>query len=314
MESLVSREQVERWDRSACEALVLREAMVRYCPRCTEPLTGGCASTQMWTCPGCEFVFCSACMRPAKAHGRKGQCEKFRLFLSQAEAQERLFEEFKEKEARSGAYVVSCPGCQAFFQKTNGCNHITCPCGKEFCYLCGASYYDENGECHFNVSSICNGGMTMDEYRERVGLQTNRVPLEAPPPPPLSAAQLRRIQVKRRKTVALALTAPLWVPALPLLLAGYGAYWVGDKAYTAHKDHQRAKERERLRQAREAARVRKVQEDQARAEESERQREARKLAEEEMKFKEDQARHAEAMTLHSESMARVEESAMVEVF
>jgi hypothetical protein len=35
--------------------------------------------------------------------------------------------------------VVSCPRCGSWGQKDNNCTHITCVCGKKFCYICRAT-------------------------------------------------------------------------------------------------------------------------------------------------------------------------------
>lgn len=44
-----------------------------------------------------------------------------------------------------------CPGCQTPVQKSEGCNHMTCRCGVQFCYHCGESYQrDERG--HYMVT------------------------------------------------------------------------------------------------------------------------------------------------------------------
>ena len=29
-----------------------------------------------------------------------------------------------------------CPGCGVAVEKTSGCNHITCPCGTHWCFVC----------------------------------------------------------------------------------------------------------------------------------------------------------------------------------
>jgi len=34
----------------------------------------------------------------------------------------------------------ACPHCFALVQKSTGCNHITCSCKGEFCYICGVAY------------------------------------------------------------------------------------------------------------------------------------------------------------------------------
>lgn len=34
----------------------------------------------------------------------------------------------------------SCPNCKAKIIKQEGCNHMTCICGTEFCYVCKKEY------------------------------------------------------------------------------------------------------------------------------------------------------------------------------
>lgn len=34
----------------------------------------------------------------------------------------------------------NCPHCRRTVELLSGCNHITCKCGHEFCYVCGTSY------------------------------------------------------------------------------------------------------------------------------------------------------------------------------
>jgi hypothetical protein len=42
--------------------------------------------------------------------------------------------------------TTKCPGCHMRVKKLDGCNHITCVCGTDFCYRCGqqAEYYDDH--------------------------------------------------------------------------------------------------------------------------------------------------------------------------
>ena len=47
---------------------------------------------------------------------------------------------------------VRCPSCSHGVNKRDGCNHITCRCRAEFCYLCGMEFQrDEYG--HYNVDA-----------------------------------------------------------------------------------------------------------------------------------------------------------------
>lgn len=38
------------------------------------------------------------------------------------------------------AFVKRCPHCATPMQKNDGCNHMTCRCGKSFCWTCGGKY------------------------------------------------------------------------------------------------------------------------------------------------------------------------------
>ena len=52
--------------------------------------------------------------------------------------EDRALEEWAKK---SGA--KRCSKCRFWVQKSEGCDHMTCRCGYEFCYVCGGKY----GEC-----------------------------------------------------------------------------------------------------------------------------------------------------------------------
>ncbi len=78
----VSPALFEKHSRFLVQSLVERDPEGRFCPKCGEGLAG-CRETQFWTClnAACGHCFCNACMKDKRAHGRKGRCERFRLFL-----------------------------------------------------------------------------------------------------------------------------------------------------------------------------------------------------------------------------------------
>jgi hypothetical protein len=47
--------------------------------------------------------------------------------------------------------TMFCPGCRLQFHKSEGCNHITCGCKVEFCYLCGEEY-EKDHFGHYQVT------------------------------------------------------------------------------------------------------------------------------------------------------------------
>eukprot|EP00929_Paragymnodinium_shiwhaense_P109640 TRINITY_DN76118_c0_g1_i1.p1 TRINITY_DN76118_c0_g1~~TRINITY_DN76118_c0_g1_i1.p1 ORF type:complete len:396 (-),score=36.70 TRINITY_DN76118_c0_g1_i1:172-1359(-) len=41
--------------------------------------------------------------------------------------------------------IQRCPKCRQGIEKRRGCDHMKCPCGAEFCYICGADYKGPGG-------------------------------------------------------------------------------------------------------------------------------------------------------------------------
>lgn len=90
-----------------------------------------------WTCFGCGASACASCHSP----WHDGEtCEQYmtRTALNIAETH------FVEN--RSERPIVGCPSCQAKIQKTEGCDHMECRCGAEFCYGCQAYYLSARTE------------------------------------------------------------------------------------------------------------------------------------------------------------------------
>ena len=50
------------------------------------------------------------------------------------EKNEKVEEWMKESGARR------CNRCKFIVEKSQGCDHMTCRCGYEFCYICGGKY------------------------------------------------------------------------------------------------------------------------------------------------------------------------------
>jgi hypothetical protein len=46
-----------------------------------------------------------------------------------------------------GADFKTCPACKKDIQKNGGCNHMTCRCGHEFCWLCMANWHPSHYSC-----------------------------------------------------------------------------------------------------------------------------------------------------------------------
>ena len=87
----------------------------------------------------CQVAFCTSCFAEAH-HGdcldlslKEGTMDGLRTYIEDAMAQ---------------VMMRICPNCHLQFNKSDGCNKMTCPCGYTMCYLCRAPLKDE-GYRHF---------------------------------------------------------------------------------------------------------------------------------------------------------------------
>ncbi|EQC35973.1 hypothetical protein SDRG_06715 [Saprolegnia diclina VS20] len=97
-----------------------------YCgnPACTtEFVSARYVNGTTAICPGCRTGLCSACSRPA----HPGACE-------DTVSEEALL----ELGAQEG--WQRCPHCRRMVELTQGCNHMTCLCSAEFCYVCASRW------------------------------------------------------------------------------------------------------------------------------------------------------------------------------
>ncbi|KAL1880056.1 hypothetical protein Daus18300_001419 [Diaporthe australafricana] len=105
---------------------------------CTNPICGGSqpheSENPMMICNHCEFATCAKHRRP----WHEGQtCQEFDLDDAQIE---RLEEEEATAKLLSGEDMSICPKCGQGVTKTEGCDHMQCQCGTEWCYICSCSY------------------------------------------------------------------------------------------------------------------------------------------------------------------------------
>jgi len=77
-------------------------------------------------CSKCNVKTCTGCLCLESDHTQANQCP---------EHIDKLDKELFEKERWK-----PCPGCKLMVEKAEGCDHMTCDCGTEFCYGCGGEY------------------------------------------------------------------------------------------------------------------------------------------------------------------------------
>ncbi|KAI4312087.1 hypothetical protein MLD38_036939 [Melastoma candidum] len=84
-------------------------------------------------CPYCHRLFCASCKVPWHC---KYTCKQFQSM----DVGERGNEDMLVKELVKEQKWGRCPKCKFYVKRTNGCHHITCRCGFEFCYGCGSDW------------------------------------------------------------------------------------------------------------------------------------------------------------------------------
>ncbi|KAL4728947.1 hypothetical protein ACLX1H_003353 [Fusarium chlamydosporum] len=102
------------------------------------------------------------------------------------------------------AHVVNCPKCGRMVQLLDACNHLTCPCGQEFCYICGRKYCYIRGGMIPDVECHCpqyGGYDAMVPMRDRPGVK-----------PPQFRRRRRRVGLPTE--VGDDMTGPLKIPQL----------------------------------------------------------------------------------------------------
>ncbi|KAH8198446.1 hypothetical protein TruAng_007378 [Truncatella angustata] len=114
------------------EVRVERETLDKtYCsnPTCSAFIPPGDIFRDTAACRKCGDLTCSLCKQAS--HG--GVCP--RDEASQQVLGMALTEGWQR-----------CPTCQTLVELNTGCNHMTCRCGQEFCYVCGGAWRGADGQ------------------------------------------------------------------------------------------------------------------------------------------------------------------------
>ncbi|KAL3701777.1 hypothetical protein R1sor_019799 [Riccia sorocarpa] len=91
-------------------------------------------------CMECHRLFCTECLVPWHADMT---CQQYKRLPPG----ERDADDVKLKTLASGNKWQQCKKCRLMIELAYGCNHITCRCGHEFCYICGASWANKRATC-----------------------------------------------------------------------------------------------------------------------------------------------------------------------
>lgn len=105
-------------------------------------------------CAKCHYVFCGLCKQPWRFLQNQHpnmSCQAYARLLPRGGGVEDL-----ATVAGCTVGARACPGCHTITSRISGCNHITCPCGKEWCYVCGANWNSFHYSCRTQQSTNRN--------------------------------------------------------------------------------------------------------------------------------------------------------------
>lgn len=95
-------------------------------------------------CPKCHTLFCGLCKNPWNVTRRKCHagitCKSYSKYIDGADSSAYAFVG-QMQNART------CPGCSLRTSRVDGCNHMSCPCGKEWCYVCERTWNRTHYTC-----------------------------------------------------------------------------------------------------------------------------------------------------------------------
>lgn len=138
----------EQWSAVMVEAEI-PEALKVYCPfsDCSGLLVKESVGVldvedvEMAECPFCNRLFCARCKVPWHANL---ECSEFQSLpaTDKTEADFLLLKLAEDRKWRR------CGKCKSMVELVYGCNHITCRCRNEFCYICGTSWRNGSPDCH----------------------------------------------------------------------------------------------------------------------------------------------------------------------
>ncbi|XP_006364589.1 probable E3 ubiquitin-protein ligase RNF217 [Solanum tuberosum] len=141
--SIIPENVFEKWEGGLSESALL-DCEKFYCPYkdCSELLIYDHDQDIIeCVCPVCHRLLCAACGVPWHTGF---DCDKFQNDEKNRE------DDLKVEELASSSKWMKCPHCKHIVQKADGCIHITCRCGSQFCYICGETWSESHWSCQIS--------------------------------------------------------------------------------------------------------------------------------------------------------------------
>ncbi|KAL8056353.1 hypothetical protein ABFX02_04G114600 [Erythranthe guttata] len=144
---VVPKEVICLWDHVICETVIIPPSQRFYCPykNCSALIMNDCDEKEVECmreaeCPFCNRLFCVQCR--VTWHCGVDCLEFSKLSLNERGSDDLMVHELAKKNKWK-----RCPHCKFFVERKEGCLHMTCRCGSQFCYACGAAWSSTHGGC-----------------------------------------------------------------------------------------------------------------------------------------------------------------------
>ena len=178
----LSKNQITKLEQFRFLGRLRLEPNCRWCPKrsCSYGVVGNekDADFPMLTCTQCYTKFCFHCS--LKWHPEM-TCNQKRKQDEKRESTRNQRHVKKNKKWLKHNRLIKCRRCGQGIQKNDGCNHMKCVCGFEFCWLCGDTIInptDSSFPLHYTVGA-CAGLQQSDVESLGVVRNTARVGLMA---------------------------------------------------------------------------------------------------------------------------------------
>ena len=131
---LLTEEEIERFYQHSLNQALAKLGDVSWCP------TPNCQyafifqagqDSNNFNCPTCKKRYCLGCRDD---YHPGNTCQENRA-MKNPDAADQMFQDFLK-----GSKYKQCPSCKVWVERSEGCNHMKCRCGMEFCYSCGSVY------------------------------------------------------------------------------------------------------------------------------------------------------------------------------
>lgn len=150
LRALLSQEKLDELFRASLSSFVTTsDGNFRFCstPDCPSVyrVAGPRESGEPFICGACNAETCRKCHLEYHPYIT---CERYKLFKEDPD--------MSLKDWAKGKNVKECPFCKSTIEKSEGCNHVLCRCGKHICWVC-LDFFTHQEPCYEHMRAVHGG-------------------------------------------------------------------------------------------------------------------------------------------------------------